>query len=208
MSAAGRVLIGFSKPYVARYAANAGVVTYSDGMLLARGVGTEVNPESSDDNVFRADNQDAESAAGVFTQGTTTVTVDGLFKNAAGLIFGWPEADAQGWTHEGDSAVAPYVGYGFVAKYMSEGVISYTPYVLTKGKFGIMGTSAQTQESDIDWQTQELSLRNFRDDTANHDWRLIGSDYTTEAEAEAAIKTLFNITDSTQAPAQEPTTEP
>ena len=34
MSAAGRVVTGFSKPYVAEYAANAGTVTYSNPELL------------------------------------------------------------------------------------------------------------------------------------------------------------------------------
>lgn len=195
MSAEGKVLIGFSKPWVANYAENAGVVTYSAARRLARGVKVEVNPESSSDNTFRADNQDAESAAGVFTNGATTVTVDGLFKAAAAQIFGWPEADADGWTHEGDNAVAPYVGYGFIAKYMSDGVESYTPYILTKGKFGIMGLSAETQAAEINWQTQELTLQNFRDDTANHDWRLIGNDCATEAAAENMIKAKFNVTE-------------
>lgn len=195
MSANGKVLIGMSKPWVANYSANAGVVTYSAGRPLARGVKNEVNPESSSDNIFRADDQDAESAAGVFTKGTTTVTVDGLHKPSAAQIFGWPEADADGWTHEGDNAVAPYVGYGFVAKYMSDGVESYTPYILTKGKFGIMGLSAETQGTEINWQTQELTLQNFRDDTANHDWRLIGNDCATEAEAENMIKAKFNVTE-------------
>ena len=36
--AAGRVATGFSLPYVARYSANGGVVTYSGARQLARGV--------------------------------------------------------------------------------------------------------------------------------------------------------------------------
>ena len=34
----GRIITGFSKPYVAKYAESSGTVTYSDGMVLARGV--------------------------------------------------------------------------------------------------------------------------------------------------------------------------
>ena len=193
MSEYGRVCIGFSKPWVANYTANAGVVTYSNAIRAGRGVGVNVQPTSSDDNKFRADNVDAESADGIFTGGKADVTIDGFFKTAAKVMFGWGDPDGNGWTHEGDNTNAPYCAFGFIAKFMSGGVITYTPYILRKGKFSIPGTEAQTQEEEINWQTQSLSMSLYRDDTANHDWRWTGAEYSTEEAAEAAIKAVFNV---------------
>lgn len=193
MSEFGRVCTGYSRPWVANYAANAGVVTYSNAIRAGRGVSIKVNPTSADDNKFYADNQVAESADGVFTGGTADIVIDGMFKPAGHTMFGWPEADGSGWTHEGDSAVAPYCGFGFVARFMSGGVTTYVPYIIRKGKFSIPATEANTQGESIDWQTQSLSMSLMRDDTANHDWRWIGAEYSTEDAAEAAIKTVFNV---------------
>ena len=50
MAANGRVITGFSKPYIANYAASGTTVTYSGGMVLARGVSVSLAPESADDN--------------------------------------------------------------------------------------------------------------------------------------------------------------
>ena len=99
----GRVITGFSKPYVAKYTANGSTVTYSDGMIFARGVSVSLAPESADDNNFYADNVVAESAGGVFTGGTATLTVDGLNPAARALAMGLAEADAEGWIEDGDS---------------------------------------------------------------------------------------------------------
>ena len=75
---------------------------------------------------------------------------------------------------------------------MSDGVTTYVPYVLTKVKFQIPSTEANTQEDEIDWQTQELTATVMRDDSAAHNWKMIGAtDYSTEAEAEAALKKLL-----------------
>ena len=193
----GKVCIGFSRPWIAKYNENSGVVTYTNAMRAARGVSVEVAPNSSSDNKFRADDVDAESADGVFTGGTTTLVVDGFFKAAARLMFGWPEADGNGWTHEGDEAVAPYTALGFIAEYMSGGVRIYTPYIIRKGKFGIPGTSAQTEEQDINWQTQSLEMSMFRDDTPTHDWRWTGADFATKDAAEEAIKEVFGVVEET-----------
>ena len=65
--AAGKVCTGFSMPYVAKYSATGGTVTYSEAMRLARGVSVEVAPEVGDDNKFYADNIAAETATGTFT---------------------------------------------------------------------------------------------------------------------------------------------
>ena len=80
----GRIITGFSKPYVAKYTVGTDgtTVTYSDGQILARGVEVQIEPEATEDNNFYADNVIAENEAGIFTGGTMTLTVDGL-KDAA-----------------------------------------------------------------------------------------------------------------------------
>lgn len=192
--AAGRVMTGFSLPYVALYTANGGTVTYSNGQRLARGVQVSIEAEAEDDNIFYADNISAESAPGIFTSGTATFTVDGLKLEAERLIMGIPEADAQGFIHYGENLAIPYVGVGFVCRYMEDGVTSYVPYILTKCRFVTPGIDAQTATETIEWQTQEITATLLRDDTANHDWKLVGGELTTEALAEAKIKAFFNIT--------------
>ena len=92
----GRVLTGFSKPYVALYSHSGSTVTYTSGQILARGVSAEIEPDSNDDeNIFYADNVASESVAGEFTGGSLTLTVDGLLTNAEKLLFGLPVADVQ-----------------------------------------------------------------------------------------------------------------
>ena len=193
--AVGRVCTGFSLPYIAKYAATGGTITYSDVQKLARGVSVSIEPESSDSNNFYADNVLAESVTGTFTGGTATVTVDGLLTAAEALIMGLPESTTVNTVEVlqyGDSANPPYLGFGFLARYMSDGVTTYVPHVLTKVKFQIPSTEANTQEDEIDWQTQELTATVMRDDSAAHNWKMIGAtDYSTEAEAEAALKKLL-----------------
>lgn len=196
MAVNGRVITGFSKPYVAKYAASGSTVSYSDEMVLARGVSVSLDIESSDDNNFYADNQVAESASGVFSSGTVTLTVDGTKAAARRLIFGLPAAStatgSAGLVLYGDSMVVPDVGIAWVARYMSEGVTSYVPQIIPKAKFQLPTKEAATQEDEIDWQTEELVATIMRDDSDNHTW-FIDSDttYATEADAVAAIEAFF-----------------
>lgn len=193
MAAAGKVTTGFSKPYVALYSANEGTVSYASGQLLARGVDVTISPESSDDNNFYADNIVAESENGRFTGGTVTLTVDGLLNATKKLIFGLPAADDAGWTAYGDDMEIPYVGIGYIARQMSDGVTTYKPTILAKCIFTQPEDSAATQEDEIDWQTQSLEATIMRGDDANHNWKFEGNDYATEAAAEAALKTKLGI---------------
>lgn len=193
MAANGRVITGFSKPYIANYAASGTTVIYSGGMVLARGVSVSLAPESADDNKFYADNVTAETAAGVFTGGTATITVDGLNPDARALAYGLPEAGSDGWTADGDTTNAPYVGIGYIVRYMSGGDVIYVPTVLAKTRLSIPTEEASTQEDEIDWQTTALDFTLMRDDSANHNWRFIGADFTTEEAAEAALKAKLGI---------------
>lgn len=193
MSAVGKVTIGFSKPYVAKYTESGGAVTYSAGQLLARGVSVSAEVDSSDNNNFYADNIIAESDAGTFSGGTLTLTVDGLLQDAEKLIQGLAAANTAGFLVYDDNQAAPYVGLGFIIKTMSEGVTYYTPVIFTKCRAGQLTVAAETQGESIDWQSAEVPFSIFKDDTSAHAWKMVGGELADEATAEAAIKTFLNI---------------
>lgn len=189
----GAVCTGFSKPYVAIYNNSGSAVTYSSGVELARGVEVNMEASTSEDNKFYANNGTAESTAGKFGSGTLNLTVDGLLKSAKKLILGLPDAN-DGWTPYGDGMNIPYMGFGCICRYQSGGQTFYVPRILPKIRFNVPKDAARTQEEDIDWQPQELTASVERDDTAAHNWKYEGDDYTTEADAESAIRTFLNIT--------------
>ena len=194
MSAAGKVCVGFSKPYVAVYANSGTTVSYSDGRVLARGVDVSIEPETSDDNKFYADNVEAETDAGTFSGGTLSLTVDGLHQDAESLIMGLPAADQSGWISYGDSQTVPFVGVGYIAKYMSGGEITYVPTIIPKVVFNQISNAHATSEDSLNFQTQALTAQIKRADDADRSWKYLGEPQTTEALAEAAIKTKFGIT--------------
>lgn len=194
----GKVITGYSMPFVALYAAANGVVTYSGGIPLARGVDVSLSVEGGGDNDFYADNVKAESDTQTFSSGTLSLTVDGLKAAARKLISGVKTTRKEG---SGDTAISfdvyddkqemPYVGVGFVVRYMEDGVTTYAPIIIKKVKFSPEGLDAATQEENIDWQTTKLEASIMRDDTANHEWKLIGEDQTTEEAAVAAYKLVL-----------------
>ena len=194
----GRVITGYSMPKVAVYSYASNTVTYTGLMALARGVSVSMDVETSDSSDFYADNVLAESAGGRFTGGTVTLTVDGLKDDARKLIQGLPTettltvgSDSVKVLEYDDRQAAPYVGVGFVVRYMENGVTSYVPVVLTKCVFDVDTIEAETQGENIDFQTAELTATIARDDTANHTWRRIGEAQTTEALAEAVIAAML-----------------
>jgi phi13 family phage major tail protein len=202
MAANGKVITGFSDPYVALYANSGTSVTYTSTTVLARGVSVSITPDDvGDDNIFYADNQPAEYASAVFKGADLTLTVDGMLDAARDLVLGLPTATAitvgtgtVNVTEFGDSQSIPYIGVGFVVRYMSDGQTSYGGVVLNKCKIKNIDTNAATQEEDIDWQTQELTGRVLRSDDANHTWRMITEDLSTQTEAVNAVKVLLGGT--------------
>lgn len=192
----GRVITGFSKPYVAKYTATPTTggynISYSQGQVLARGVELQIEPETTDNNNFYADNVIAENEAGIFTGGSLTLTVDGLKDAANALIYGLP-AVTGGWYNYDNTQAVPHVGFGAVVRVQEAGVVSYVPLILTRIQFNDSGMTAATQEDQIDWQSQELTAQILRDETTNQCWKKLGEAQATEAAAEAKIKTFLNI---------------
>lgn len=192
------VTTGFSKPYVAKYSNTTGTTSYTGGMSLGRGVSFSLEPEVAEDNDYYADNVVAETEGAQFLRGTATITVDGLEPEAATLILGLGATYKQGeLTLQGYGEMnAPYVGYGHIRRTQMNGVVQYWPVVHPKVRFSIPTEEAETQEDQINWQSQELSASVLRDDSANGYWKITTAEgFSTEAEAEAALKTMLGITE-------------
>lgn len=187
----GRVITGYSNPYVALYnVSTAGVISYASKQALARGVEVNIEVEVTDDNRFYADNIVAENEPGRFVSGTLTATVDGLKDTANDLILGLT-ANTAGYTDYDDDQAIPYCGFGCVVRYMEDGVESYMAIVLPKVQFNEPAVAASTQEEEIDWQTQELTAQIFKDDSTKHKWKRRYQARTTEALALADITGFF-----------------
>jgi len=195
----GKVITGFSYPRVALYKNTGTTVSYENGMPLARGVEVSFEPETSDDNIFYADNQAAESAAGLFTRATATLTVDQPLISAERMLMGIPTQTGD-WTAYDKDQNVPYVGIGFIVRYMSDAKTTYVPVILPKCKFNQFTINAATQEEDIDWQTTELNATVLRSDDEKGTWKFIGKDYDTEAAALAALDDKLNVPASTPTP--------
>ena len=194
----GKVTTGFSYPFVALYSASGTTVTYTSGQALARGVDVTLSPESSSDNIFYADNRQAENAGNKITGYSLSLTVDGLHQAAEKLILGLPNADGSGWVAiGGDSQEVPYCGVGWLTRYMEDGVTSFVPTVCSKVRFSNPERAAATQEDDISWQTMSLEATGYRSDSAEHEFYFVGAPvsvgttYTDEEAAEAQALTVL-----------------
>lgn len=199
----GKVITGYSKPYVALYNYSNDAVTYTNGMPLARGVNVSVEAENGEGVNFHADNVVAESVGGVFTGASITMTVDGLKAAARKLIMGLPTAESVEIGGKSYDVVKydnrqqiPYVGIGFVVRYMENGNTTYTAVVFKKAAFSVNGLEAATQEEEIEFQTAELEATLMRDDTQYQEWQNLVEDLASESEAEDVIKGLFGIESS------------
>lgn len=197
----GKVITGYSKPYVALYNYANGAITYSSGMPLARGVDVNVEAENGDGVNFYADNVVAESVGGVFTGATITLTVDGLKAAARKLIMGLPNAESITVGSNTYDVVKydnrqqiPYVAIGFVVRYMENGNTTYTANVFKKAAFSVEGLEAATQEEEVEFQTTELEATLMRDDSQYQEWRNLVEDLTSEEEAVNVIKAILGIT--------------
>lgn len=195
--------IGLSKPYIAKYSNNETTVTYSEGTLVGKAVEIEIKLEGGDTNILYADNGPAESDS-QFAGGSLILITDELDPEAM-LIYldlktekitdeNITTPEAKWIIYDSDQSI-PYVGFGAILKKKIANQYKYVAVALLKIQFANPGTSAVTQGETIEWQTPELSATIMRSDNEKAEWQRLTTPLNTEAEAEAAIKKLFNITD-------------
>lgn len=194
------VTTGFSEPHIAKYSNAGTTVSYSGGMKLGRGVSMSIEVESADDNNFYADDIVAETETGTMTSATATVTVDGMEPEVAAFALGLPTAtqenigESQVDVYDYDDRMnPPFLGLGVLQRVMLNGVQYWVPIVFTKVKMNTPSDEANTQEDQIDWQTQELEMTILRDDSANRRWKRVFERQTTKAAALNIITTYLKV---------------
>ena len=194
------VTTGFSEPYIAKYSNTGTTVSYSGGMKLGRGVSMTIDVESADDNNFYADDIVAETETGTMTSASATVTVDGMEPEVAAFALGLPAAtqenigESQVDVYDYDDRMnPPFLGLGVLQRVMLNGVQYWVPIVFTKVKMNNPSDEANTQEDQIDWQTQELEMTILRDDSANRRWKRVFERQTTKADALNIITTYLKV---------------
>lgn len=189
--------IGVSRPYYALYNNNDGVITYTDGGILAKAVEFSASIESSSDNNLYADNAIAESDRS-FGGGTLTITTDDLTQEASAAIMGITAStvtvgeDSVSELVFDDDMNPPDLGFGIIILKKRGGAYKHRAVVFTKIKFNIPEDAASTRGETIEWQTPELEATIMRDDSAKHAWKREAT-FDTEADARAYIETLLNI---------------
>lgn len=190
------VTIGYSYPYIALYDGSTGSDKYTQGMDLGSGVSYSDSIEVADDNDFYANNRVDESETGKFVSGEATITVNGLTAAVAKVVLGvknQTEVSTTQWDDYDDDAAPPEIGYGHVKKVREKGEDKYIAVVYPRMQLNIPSSSAETQEKEINWQTQELTAKIFRSLNGKHKWKSeVPTPFSTEAEAYAAVKAYLS----------------
>ena len=195
------VTTGFSNIHIALYSAEAGQPTYNSVRKLGRSVSMSTDISTSDDNNFYADDRLAETETGsAFTDGSGTMTVDGLTPDDEAFLMGLKPGNDVDVTSStkvetleyGAEMDPPYIGIGAVKKVQYAGKSYWNAAVFTKCRCKVPGDDVSTQEDQIDWQTQDIDFTIMRDDSAKNRWKVIPKTlFTSEADAVAFIKKVL-----------------
>lgn len=189
--------IGLRKPYVAKYVNDDGVISYTDGKLLAKAVEFSASIAGTEDNNLYADDGIAESDRS-FTGGTLEITTDDLEQEASQLILGIApntltidSEEVSELVYDDDMEV-PDLGFGVIIPKKIKGIYKYRAVVFHKIKFNIPEEAAVTQGETIEWQTPTISATIMRDNSAKRGWK---SEATVDSAslAEAYIKKKLDI---------------
>lgn len=197
--------IGLSKPYFAKYSNEGNKVTYTGGRLMGKAVQLNIELEGADDNILYADNGPAEST-NTFAGGTYTVTTDDMLPDVMLEVLGIVAEAIENaeivtaepkWYKFNDSQETPYLGFGAIVKIQNNQKVKYQAVVLPKTQMTNPNDTFTTQGETVEWGTPEITGNILRDDTEDHNWKMISSPMDSEADAEAAIRAFFGITDAT-----------
>ena len=196
-------ITGLSKPYCAVYNFADGAVSYSKATTIGKAREANIVINAATDNDLWGDNGIAETDRR-FQSGTITLKTTELSQEVSALILGIEPAAIGSINGVTDTTVkeliyddnmqTPYLGIGFIIRKVVDGAAKWRGVILPRVMFAVPEDAAVTEEGGgISWQVPTITGTILRDETANHVWKREAT-FTTEAQAEAYIKTRLNAT--------------
>lgn len=191
---------GLSRPWIAELDTETG--KYSNGFRLDEAISTSVSPEYAEGSLY-SDNSESEYVK-EFTGANVTAGTRSLPVKAKTVVFGHRlNEDGDEISNADDNG--KYVGYGFISRERLNGRNIYMACILLKVKFNEGEESFETKGNSITFKTPSISGRantigisygNVKKD----DWRIKSPFFDTEEEAEAWIKTKFDVEEQCEKP--------
>lgn len=197
-------IVGLKKPYYALYSNSGSNVSYSGGDVAGKYTKINLQLEEGDDNVFYADDGEAEEEPG-FAGGTVTATTDDLRPAIAEVLLGLQReaialsgltTENPAWLDFDDNQNRPFVGLGGIITKRVGHETKFQAFAFPKIKFRNPNMEVTTRGKEIEWQVQDLVADISRSDAAGHKWYRMSTFLDTESDAEAIVKAFLGITDS------------
>lgn len=184
---------GLNTPIIAQY--DPDTDTYSNGMVVAKLVSTNINPQYKEGSLAADDDSQAEYEK-EFSYASVDIETDTLPIEAGKVIFGYEVGTGSGDEKDeitgGGDDQANYIGYGFIVKQKVHGKPSYVATWLKKCLFTPSEESYTTAGDSIQFASSKLSGRA----TLNSKGKWYNrKQFTTQADAIAYLKKKANITE-------------
>ena len=166
--------------------------TYGTGLVMSRAIKVDLSIETNESKLY-ADDRIVENIK-EFKSGKLTLNGDHITYETLSLILGHTletigETENKRLVAKGNDD-GSFVGVGFYATTINDGVRRYRAIWFTKVKFGIPGESLETKGESISFKTPSVEGTILNDVTGV--WK-VEATFDTEAEAKAWLDGLANI---------------
>lgn len=191
---------GLSIPVFGRYSNNAqaGTVTYTDGMINPHAIEYTFTAEAADGTPLYGDNRIIENDRQTFSTGSLSLGVDDLIQDVSKYLLGvktieqtYGEGKTVLVTVYDDEQSSPTLGVGIIELHQNDDVDNYRAVILKKVIFNIPEDTATTKGESVEWQTKTIEGTVSRSDenTAEqkHPW-MNDAWFTSEADAVEWLK--------------------
>lgn len=160
------------------------------GFTFGKLVGVTLNITNAEGELY-ADNVRAEFMS-QFASGTADVEIDDLSNKDAAALYGATLDSSTNELSDKSTDVPPEGKFGFYTTVVKSGAVTYKGYILERVRASRGNESYSTKGSSITFATDTVHFAVMEDETTG-EWRTTSEDFTTEAAAQAWLKSELKL---------------